>query len=101
MFWAKCRWIENGKRPRKYFFNLEKSNYSKKTISELRLQDDSITRNETVILEQIENYYRNLYTSDITFSETAYDTFIDNVQSSKLSESVRETLEGTRKVKKY
>ena len=57
MFRAKCRWIENGERPTKYFFNLEKSNYNKNTISELRLQEDSITRNETVILEQIENYY--------------------------------------------
>ena len=54
MFRAKCRWIENGERPTKYFFNLEKSNYNKKTISELRLHDDSITRNETVILEQID-----------------------------------------------
>ena len=66
------------------FFNLEKSNYNKKTISELRLQDDSITRNETVILEEIENYYSNLYTSDITFPETAYDTFTDNVESPML-----------------
>ena len=94
MFRAKCRWIENGERPTKYFFNLEKSNYNKKTISELRLHDDSTTRNETVILEQIENCYRNLYTSDLTFSETAYDTFIDNVDSPKLSEDVQETLEG-------
>ena len=53
MFRAKCRWIENGERPTKVFFNLEKSNYNKKIISELRLQDDSITHNETVILEQI------------------------------------------------
>ena len=30
MFRAKCRWIENGERPTKYFFNLEKSNYNKK-----------------------------------------------------------------------
>ena len=30
---------------------------------------------------KIENYYRNLYTSDLTFSETAYDTFTDSVQS--------------------
>ena len=94
MFRAKCRWIENGERPTKYFFNLEKSNYNKKTISELWLHDDSTTRNETVIVEQIENYYRNLYTSDLTFSETAYDTFIDNVDSPKLSEDVQEILEG-------
>ena len=24
MFRAKCRWIENGERPTKFFFNLEK-----------------------------------------------------------------------------
>ena len=74
------------------FFNLDKSNYNKKTISELRLQDDSITRNETVILEQIENYYSN--TSDVTFSETAYDTFTNSVESPMLSEDVKEALEG-------
>ena len=66
---------------------------TKKTISELRLQDDSITRNGTVILEQIENYHRNLYTSDLIFSETAYDTFTDIVESPKLSEDVQETWE--------
>ena len=76
------------------FFNLEKSNYNEKTITELRLQDDSITRSETVILEQIENYYSSLYTSDLTFSESAYDTFTDNFESPKLSEDVKETLEG-------
>jgi len=32
MFRAKCRWIENGERPTKYFFNLEKSNYNKKNF---------------------------------------------------------------------
>ena len=32
MLRAKCRWVENGKRPTKYFFNLEKINFNKKTI---------------------------------------------------------------------
>jgi len=73
---------------------LKKVITTKKTFSELRLQDDSITRNETLILEQIEDYYRNLYTSDLTFSETAYDTFTENVESPKLSEDVQGTLEG-------
>ena len=67
MFRAKYCWIENGERPTKYFFNLEKSKYSKKTISELRLQDDSTMCNKTVILQQIENHQRNLYVSDLTF----------------------------------
>ena len=76
------------------FLILKKVIITKKTIRELRTQDDSITRNETAILEQIENYYRNLFTSELTFSEAAYDTFTRNVEIPKLSEDVQETLEG-------
>ena len=61
----------NGERPTKYFFNLEKRNYNKKTISELRLQDESTTNNENVILDQIEIFYKNLYTSEGNFSDEA------------------------------
>ena len=95
MFRSQCRYVENGERPRNYFFLiLKKVLTTKKTISELRLQDNSFTRNETVNLEQIENYYSSLYTSSLTFSETAYGTFTDNVESPKLSEDVKKTLEG-------
>ena len=59
MFRAKCRWVENGERPTKYFFNLEKRNYNK-TIGELRLQDDSITNDEKLILNHIEAYYKDI-----------------------------------------
>ena len=38
-FRLKCRWIEMGERPTKYFFNLEKRNYIKKTITELQMDD--------------------------------------------------------------
>ena len=34
IFRSKCRWMENGERPTKYFFNLERRNFNKKTISE-------------------------------------------------------------------
>ena len=33
MFRSKIRWIENGEKPTKYFFNLEKRNYEKKIIT--------------------------------------------------------------------
>ena len=52
MFRAKCRWVENGERPTKYFFN-RKRNYKKKTITEVRLQEDSTTNDGNVILEQL------------------------------------------------
>ena len=44
MFQVKCLWIENGERPTKYFFNLQKRNYNKKTLGELRFQDGSTTK---------------------------------------------------------
>lgn len=63
---AKCRWIENGERPTKFIFSqgLKKviTTTTKNIISKLLLQSNSITCNETVILERIENYNRNPYT---------------------------------------
>ena len=37
MIRSKTRWTEKGERPTKYFFNLEKRNYSRKNIAELEL----------------------------------------------------------------
>ena len=80
IFRAKCRWVENGERLTTYFFNLEKRNYKKKTISELRLEDDSTTNNGNVILDQIETYFKNLYTSDYTYSNKEWDSFTLNLK---------------------
>ena len=81
-------------RPTKYFFNLEKRNYNKKTISELRFQDESTTNNANVILDQIETFYKNLYASEGTFSNEECDTFIRNLELPKLSDEDRDSLEG-------
>ena len=72
----------------------KKRNYKKKTISEVRLQDDSTTNDGNVILNQIETYYKNLYTSDCTFSNEEYDSFMLNLKIPKLSDEDRDTLEG-------
>lgn len=62
IFRSKCRWIEMGERPTKYFFNLEKRNYIKKTITELRMEDETIAKNETLIgLDAIENYFNKTF----------------------------------------
>lgn len=94
IFRSKCRWIEKGERSTKYFFNLEKRNYNKKTISELRLQDETTTNNEKLILESIESYYEDLYTSDNTFSQTDYDELVNDLQIPTLSDEDRDNLEG-------
>ena len=48
-FRSKCMWTEKGERPTKYFFNLEKRNYSRKVISELEDDEGEITKEEEQI----------------------------------------------------
>jgi len=36
---SKACWVEEGEKPTKYFFNLEKRNYEKKTISQIKLNN--------------------------------------------------------------
>ena len=93
MFLSKCGWIENGERPRKCFFNLEKRNFNKKTIGELRLQDGSTTKNEKLILNHIEAFYKELLKSQIPFNDDTYDNFVQNLQLPKLSDDERDKLE--------
>ena len=94
MFRAKCQWVEYGEHLTKFFFNMEKRNCNKKTISELRLQDESTTTNEKKILDHIENYYKNLFTSEATFSQVECDEFTQHLEIPKLSDQDRESLEG-------
>ena len=77
------------------FFNLEKRNYNKKTIRELCQEDESKTTNDKQILDQIETYFRDLYTSGKTFSQDEYDEFIQHLQIPKLSDEDRDNLEGS------
>ena len=42
MFRSRTRWIENGEKPTKYFFNLEKQNSEKKIITQLKTTDGEI-----------------------------------------------------------
>jgi len=40
MFRSKARWFEQGEKPAKYFFNLEKQNYDRKIVKELKDEND-------------------------------------------------------------
>ena len=42
MFRSKAKWVEQGEKPTKYFFNLEKRNYEKKIITQLKISDGKI-----------------------------------------------------------
>ena len=45
MFRSKMKWFEQGEKPTKNFFNLEKSNYEKKLIRQVKLNNEEIISN--------------------------------------------------------
>ena len=42
-FRSRTKWIEEGEKPTKYFFNIEKRNYEKKTILQVKLENGETT----------------------------------------------------------
>ena len=94
MFRSECRWIEEGERPTKYFFNLEKQNFKRKTITELRLEDDKIVSDEKEILKSIEDFYGNLYKFRGPLSEAEFHQFTSELNLPKISDDERGMLEG-------
>ena len=94
IFRSKCRWVEKGERPTKYFFNLERRNYNKKTISELRVENETIIKNETQVLHAIEKYFKDLYTSGCSVTQEEYDSFVQELRLPKLSDEERDEIEG-------
>ena len=94
IFRSKCRWVEEGERPTKYFFNLEKKNYNKKTITALHGEDGTTIKNERQILDSIEKYYSELYKTVNNLEQKDFDSFMEPLTISKLTIEDREEMEG-------
>ena len=56
MFRSKTKWIEQGEKPTKYFFNLEKRNYARKTLFQVKLDNGEITSDRAKVNKQIETF---------------------------------------------
>ena len=93
IFKSKCRWIEQGERPTKYFFNLEKRNYNKKVIAEIETENGEYITDENQILSEIETYYHNLYSSQSTATLSEFRQFTQNIDIPLLTEDIRAKLE--------
>ena len=78
----------------KYFFNLEKQNYNRKTISEIKLENDETTTDETQVLSMIQGYYSNLYNSQTTDAQDSFEIFTESMEISKLDDDERDVLDG-------
>ena len=94
IFRSKCRWVEKGEKATKYFFNLEKRNYNRKTINEIKLENDETTTDETQILSMIQTYYSNLYNSQATDAQDSFEIFTESMEIPKLHDADRDVLDG-------
>ena len=57
---SRAQWIEQGEKRSKYFMNLENRNYKTKCITTLGTDENKIT-DQTLILDECKNFYKNLY----------------------------------------
>ena len=71
-----------------------KANYNRKIINEFRKQNGVEIREEREILKVIQEFYEDLYSSEISTSQEQFDLFTRNLIFPKLSDEDREEIEG-------
>ena len=55
IFRSKVRWVEKDEKPTRYFYNLEKRNYERKNITQLKSRNGEITSNKEQIRTEIDD----------------------------------------------
>ena len=50
-----------GEKPTKYFLNLERSNYNKKTILRIKTNEGEVVSDEKLVSKQMTEFYQKLY----------------------------------------
>ena len=66
VFRYRCNYSKYGEVSSKYFFNIEKRNYVKKTMYVMRRSDGTLTKDYREILSAQHDFYSKLYTKDDT-----------------------------------
>ena len=91
----KLKWIEHGEKPTKYFLSLEKRNYVNKTVNKL-VTDDGIVASQNDILNEIERFYKVLYScKDNNLHDVELKSLINPQYHISLDEKTSLELEGS------
>ena len=92
---SKVRGHEEGERNTKYFYNLEKRHHALKTVSKLKVGENSYIEDQFEILEEEKNFYELLYRSNnINCKKFKNSPFFNPENVTALSEEEKETCEG-------
>lgn len=100
MFMAKCRWVENGESPTKYYLNLKKKNYKKRPLvnSVCRVNLRHAMKNKSRAKSKIIS--RTCTNPVLAFSHEEYEEFIHSLEIPRLSNEDRDRIEETLKNKR-
>ncbi|PJE77965.1 hypothetical protein CI610_03104 [invertebrate metagenome] len=91
---AKAQWIESGEKPTKYFCNLEKRNYVNKNITKIIQGDGKIINDQDDLLNEIKNFYENLYASkDNELEEVDLDILLGDYEVPKIDNEIKSELD--------
>ena len=88
---SRAKWIEDGEKPTRYFFGLEKSRQNNNTIT--KLKDDTILTEDIEILDEARTFYQDLYTAELT--NPLDQTWLLQQLEKSLSEEDKESCEGS------
>ena len=93
---SKVKYIADGDKNTKYFFNLEKSNAKAKLFPNIELEDGSIVSNQHEIRKTQREFYKNLYSQERenTYLENDIDTFLRDSNVPSLTDIEMNSCEG-------
>ena len=90
---SKVTWAKYGEKCSQFFCNLERNRSQKKTVTSLKLADDTVTSNHTNVMKEIKEFYQKLYRKTADANEEELGIFLNNIDLPKLSESEKDQME--------
>ena len=92
---SRANWLKDGEKASKFFCNLEKHNYTKKTIKRLKHHDGNNIYNQKSILTEIKYFYEKLFAEEKSENKKLdLETLMKNYNLPRLNKNNAKNLEG-------
>ena len=92
---SRTQWVVEGEKPTKYFCALEHKNYMDKTIKCLKTKNHTVTRKQDEILQEIKNYYEELFKSkDNMLTNFDLQTLLQGQNIKRITDAEAKNIEG-------
>ena len=98
IFKSRAKWIEEGEKPTKYFFNQEKRNYEKKTILQVKLENGETTSDLKKVNKELQRFFSNMFTTKLAGiplvqQKSSFNSLVEGLELPKLTYEEQVNLE--------